>query len=164
MSTSPTMWLKSSLRIAKFRCLRHRITGEITLIGRYGEIFPDGENYGACAYNHKVANKLCKFLGKDRGYKTGDECQIHFGAELLEPILKQIKPYKQTERQLMQLVKWGFVKNTPKNAKKTCRNSKIKYKPEPVINNSFQTEKAHQTRGVEAPNFNPCLSETDNRS
>lgn len=142
-------WIKSSQKIAGYKCIQHLLTKEITLVCRFGEVYSDGENFRAIIYSPRLANQIYKLLGKKGGYKEGDECCASFSPIRLNEIVKLLKPHRQRKRQIEQLRKWGFLKNEGLSSKNSVANNEVKVNPEPSVEVATLIEKPLQNGGVE---------------
>lgn len=74
-------WHRSSLLIYGLRTVRHRITKEIALIGRWGEIWIIGDgSYCTVITSNKIANQLAAELGRSNyKYKKHEEAVLPEG-------------------------------------------------------------------------------------
>jgi hypothetical protein len=96
-------WKATSKKVHGLKTIQHKVTGELSSLGKYGEIYEFGDGtFRALVTNAKVANRLCKYLGSKGGYKIGDEAVLKFTAADVKFIASSIKIYYSSADQLAQ--------------------------------------------------------------
>lgn len=83
-------WKPSKRLLGKFPCIEHTITGELSLTGKYGEIWlHDESTYKAIIFSHRITRR---FLPKDK-WAIGpiDEILIKFGAQDLSIWVERLR-------------------------------------------------------------------------
>ncbi len=95
--------------------IKNKVTKELTLAGKYGEIwyYRPGE-YAAIVTSVVVANRLRKALGYSKQkFEVGDEILLHFKAEHFDFIVKKLKiPKKSRLKQVNFANSFGTAQGT----------------------------------------------------
>lgn len=85
-------WLvRRTGRVFGFPAITHRVTGERTLMGKYGEIYEfSDEIMGIIIRSPRVAPRVLKLLKLDtlKAIKKGEEAFLKAPKELLSPMIK----------------------------------------------------------------------------
>lgn len=102
-----TAWYKSTKgRIGRYKAIAHHTTGELCIVGRYGEIWVHSDTHYAAVITSARISK--KYLPKEQHpVQAGDETLIRFPNEDLPKWTKILKIVRSRELMLELVNKFG---------------------------------------------------------
>lgn len=88
-------WERTKLKLCGYPQTRNRLTGELCLVGRYGEIWQYSETeYAAFISSPHAAKRISKIPNMDISIKRGEEAVVRFPTTQLNQICRALRIYK----------------------------------------------------------------------
>jgi hypothetical protein len=110
-----TLWYRStsSPTIAGYPCIKHKLTGELCIVGKHGEIWEYSETKLALmSHSTKVTNKIADLLGiRPPPQDKYSEAVLVFDANKINEVAELLKCTPFSGRQLTRL-KTRYTKNS----------------------------------------------------
>lgn len=106
-------WIKSDQKLGKWKAIRHKLTGELCLSGKYGEIWIKNSIPGFLFQNKVTYSAMLRAplrsklelisdrSGSFKSLKKGDEIVFSFDSSQLDEVAKALRIYKEYEPQIL---------------------------------------------------------------
>ena len=104
-----SQWLRSTEKIGGKPCVQHSVTGEVALVGRYGEIWKlnNRGSYGVVILGPRVARRLGATIKQRGRIDFGDETIFTFTEKELPLVIRAIKPFRDQNEAILAANNFG---------------------------------------------------------